>query len=401
MDVDYLNSLPREILYDIIKKSNPDDILKLCSVRNNELCDYVKNVLISEYIGDFGFLMELSNLELSKLINILYPDNELLEKISSILLSKTSAQRRNPQDVKEINIIISIINRAVDLDIDVETLINDKGIAKSSVNEITDHILSRGKKIDTPISDYRDAGLYLFNGGDPKWLYDYLISTKHVINIEPKANEYDDYYYKFSWIKIQIVTYFYIFVLSSIAYPKLFFEKFKEYIMISAPEPFIFGYESSHNDVIKYATDLISNIDLRKVRNAESNLDVQNRVSSYYYLVMGYCLKDDLPTSNIMELLKLVSKEFYKFDNGSMYSYDPIPYTFLYNIGNIEVCRYVYELIHKVHIGDISQESIYFLAPYISVSPYVMIDNIINNIIINLGREDLSALKNTLSEFKL
>src|SRR5579883_3395477 len=90
MDVDYLNSLPREILYDIISRSKPDDILKLCHVNNNELCNYVRNILITKYIGNFDFLMELKTDELSKLMNILYPDDIFLKKIFNILLSSFS-----------------------------------------------------------------------------------------------------------------------------------------------------------------------------------------------------------------------------------------------------------------------------------------------------------------------
>ncbi|SNW62804.1 Hypothetical protein ORPV_900 [Orpheovirus IHUMI-LCC2] len=410
MDVDYLNSLPREILYDIIKKSEPDDILKLCSVGNNELCDYVKDILISEYIGDFGFLMELSNLELSKLINILYPDNEFLEKIKNKLLKVIFADIQNI-DYGTRNSLISVINRAIDLDIDIKNIIKDLKYNTSTYTIISNHILSRGKEMESStLNNYDNIASYLVYDGNPNWLYNKFIAKRgNDIKVDANVDNYDDYYYKLAWIKINILssTYFYIDMLYNYHYPKVFFDKFKDYIMINCPRSFNIGYDLPVDKVIDYVKTLFSNIDYSKIKshgNIYRYMDepdsIPSKILEYRYLLMGYTLRDDSDTNTIIQLIKHIPDQVYKTvkEYKEIFPY-PIPINFLYNIINIPVCQYIYNLSGKQDVDCrlTSDLAVYLLSPYVNFS-YMDYD-IIKSININISRSDITSLKNTINNF--
>lgn len=418
----YIDILPKEILQNIIDISSPQDILKFChGSENKNTCYNIKSYILNKYIGKYNFLLDLNFSTLSKLISILYPDQNIINKVYDDInnmmryineqLNINISNKNYSGIIKpyrhliDKNVLIAIIKRMVDLDIPyipiLEILLERIHQTYEYYDEILDYAFTTGKlsyndnkKFNIRPYNIEQISSALLYNIDPSIIFDYI--TK---NITQSDNVYDDIY--------NFDNTLYIKCLAESQFPKLFFNKFYKYIIADMSHPVNIGYSESQENINSHVNMILEEINKKIYESYDDDDDddddrerrnsIEILTNNLSYIFSGYSVRDNYDKNYFISLLHdawdslLILTEYYD-------DYKIIPYRYIYGLADVDIASSIFSLTDE-DAPNISQYATYKLC---KVLPFNNIkDDTIKSILVYLGREDIKSLQSLLDKSNL
>lgn len=356
-----LENLPYEIILCIIEYCHPVEVLKLKGINQYflNLYPFSRSFVIKKYIHSGSCVELLSNTNLIKLLDILYPRPSVVSLIETTLNS-IQTQINNLMKIhdKKFPTITDNANKELRRLNSLECIypLEDLHGQLQYIYECITrrHDINIPTTIISDTMDFDNASNILLFGGNTESLFCCLSEKYDEFSLYKnfKTVQLSDCFNMILNIKPRI--YGELLLLS--CYPRLFFTKFKDYLLFDTASALYIGYCGSIQDINIYISTLHKSI---LYNSAESDGDygdddIEDTYVDYALLMLGYALREDKNLDIFKSLLTDVVSEC-------------IPYLSLYNLADIDIaCIISDNEIIESNFLVVEESTLWILLPYMN-----------------------------------